>query len=87
MADARGAQNGAQGFSEAVQVFIDSAWWLDETHAPSVMALQAVARELDDEVTGALVAQFGLLHRSLLGAKPKADTPVDSLAELLRRDA
>lgn len=75
-----------RSFAAAVDTFIESAYWLDDTHLPSVIALQAVARELDDEVTGALVAQFGLLHRSLLAAKPKVDVPVDSLAELLRRD-
>jgi hypothetical protein len=76
----------AKTFTDSVRIFLDSATWLDDSHAPSVIALQAVARELDFEVTGALVAQFGLLHRSLLKAKPEAPTFVDPLGELLRRD-
>jgi hypothetical protein len=47
--------------------------------------LQAVARELDIEVTGALVAQFGLLHRSLLKAKPDVVLSSDPMEALLRR--
>lgn len=72
-------------FSEAVDTFLRTADWLDDSHAPSVVALQAVARELDAEVTGALVAQFGLLHRSLLKAKPETVTQLDPMEALLRR--
>jgi hypothetical protein len=72
-------------FSEAVDTFLNAADWLDDSHAPSVIALQAVARELDIEVTGALVAQFGLLHRSLLKAKPDVLSSADPMEALLRR--
>lgn len=72
-------------FSEAVDTFLNAADWLDDSHAPSVIALQAVARELDIEVTGSLVAQFGLLHRSLLKAKPDVVLSSDPMEALLRR--
>jgi hypothetical protein len=72
-------------FSEAVATFLKAATWLDDSHAPSVIALEAVARELDVEVTGALVAQFGLLHRSLLKAKPEVTFSADPMEALLTR--
>jgi hypothetical protein len=72
-------------FAEAVQEFLATADWLTASHAPSVAALSAVAQELDREVTAALIAQFGVLHRSLLKERPSVQTVSDPLAELLRR--
>ncbi len=72
-------------FVEAVQQFVANETWLSAAHAPSVVALQAVAIELDREVTAALIAQFGMLHRSLLKERPSVQTDIDPLAELLRR--
>lgn len=72
-------------FELAVESFLADATWLDASHAPSVVALRAVAKELDKEVTAALIAQFGVLHRSLLKEKPSRVVEVDPLAELLRR--
>ena len=72
-------------FVEAVQQFVANETWLSAAHAPSVVALQAVAVELDREVTAALIAQFGMLHRSLLKERPSVQTDIDPLAELLRR--
>lgn len=72
-------------FTEAVKVFLAEADWLTASHAPAVAALKAVALELDREVTAALIAQFGVLHRSLLKERPKVEIEVDPLAELLRR--
>ncbi len=72
-------------FEIAVQQFIANETWLTAAHAPSVVALQAVAIELDREVTAALIAQFGVLHRSLLKERPGATVDMDPLAELLRR--
>ena len=73
-------------FSESVQRFVADAYWLNDSHAPSVVALQALAVELDREVQAALVAQFGVLHRSLLKEKPAAVPALDPIAELLLRD-
>lgn len=72
-------------FTDSVVRFLETADWLDDSHGPSVMALQALAAELDREVTAALVAQFGLLHRSLLKAKPVESVDVNPFEELLRR--
>lgn len=72
-------------FQTAVNDFLETADWLSASHAPSVAALKALAIELDKEVTAALVAQFGVLHRSLLKERPKVETEHDPLAELLRR--
>ena len=74
-------------FEIAVQQFIANETWLTAAHAPSVVALQAVAIELDREVTAALIAQFGVLHRSLLKERPSVQADMDPLAELLQRDA
>ena len=79
------AQHRTTTFAESVAKFLETADWLDDSHGPSVMALQALARELDREVTAALVAQFGLLHRSLLKAKPVENVDVNPYEELLRR--
>ena len=79
-----GTRRGAT-FAETVESFLDTADWLNDSHGPSVKALQALASELDREVTAALVAQFGLLHRSLLKERPSMDLPVNPFEELLRR--
>lgn len=72
-------------FTASVEEFLANADWLNAQHAPAVAALKALAIELDREVTAALVAQFGVLHRSLLKERPKVETEHDPLAELLRR--
>lgn len=73
-------------FTESVRRFIADAYWLSDSHAPSVVALEALAVELDREVQAALVAQFGVLHRSLLKEKPKAEPALDAIAELMIRE-
>lgn len=73
-------------FSESVQRFIADAYWLNDSHAPSVVALQALASELDRDVQAAMVAQFGVLHRSLLKERPTESPVLDPIAELLLRD-
>jgi hypothetical protein len=72
-------------FSETVELFLKTADWLDDSHGPSVKLLQALAVELDREVTAALSAQYGLVHRSLLKERPSVDGPVNPFEELLRR--
>ena len=72
-------------FSESVEAFVAEAYWLDASQAPSVVALQALAIELDREVTAALVAQFGVLHRSLLKSKPTNVVVEDPLEKMLHR--
>jgi hypothetical protein len=82
--DAEGTRR-PTSFAETVESFLKTADWLDDSHGPSVKALEALAAELDREVTAALVAQFGLLHRSLLKAKPSVNEVTNPYEELLRR--
>lgn len=72
-------------FTDSVARFLEAATWLGPEHLPSVAALQGVARELDCEVTAALIAQFGVLHRSLLKAQPKEVSDVDPFTALLKQ--
>jgi hypothetical protein len=73
-------------FTESVQRFIESAYWLNESHAPSVVALQALAAELDQGVQAALIAQYGVFYRSLKKDEPKVTPVLDPIAELLQRE-
>ena len=72
-------------FAESVNLFLKTADWLDDSHAPAVMALIALAKEMDREITPALAAQFGLNYRSLKKEKPSNDSPVNPFEELLHR--
>ncbi len=72
-------------FTESVRQFLENADWLNESHAPSVTALTAMAAKLDQEVTPAMLAQYSAVHRYLMKEKPKVVTETDPLAELLRR--
>lgn len=71
-------------FSDSVDAFLHVADWLTDEHLPSVVALRGLARELDREVTAALIAQFGVLHRSLLKARPVDAPVVDPFTALLQ---
>jgi precorrin-4 methylase len=71
--------------AQAVAEFLASATYLDSTHAPSVEALRSAAAALDVEVTAALLAQFGVLHRALLKVGEKQEAPADLFVELLER--
>ena len=72
-------------FAEAVSRFLETATWLDDSHLPSIVALQGLAAELDLQPSAALYAQFGLYHRSLLKAKPVEQSAVNPFEELIRR--
>jgi len=72
-------------FAETVESYLSTADYLDESHGPSVKLLQALAMELDREVTAALSAQFGLVHRGLLKERPSVAGAVNPYEELLRR--
>ena len=72
-------------FTETVNLFLNTADWLDDSHGPSVKALQALAYELDQEITAALISQYGLIHRSLLKERPSVNGPVNPFEELLHR--
>ena len=73
-------------FSESVHEFLATADWLTASHAPSVIALTAMAKKLDEEVTPAMLAQYSAVHRYLMKEKPKTVAVVDPLEEMLTRD-
>ena len=71
-------------FSDTVSAFVTGASWLTPDDLPAVTTLEALAAELDREVTAALAAQFGLTYRNLLKRKPAEDSgALDPLAAAL----
>lgn len=70
-------------YTDAVAAFVSDATWLGTADAPAVTILESLAEALDQEVTAALVAQYGLTYRSLLKRAPVAGSgevdPVDAL--------
>lgn len=65
--------------------FIASSSWLTDEDGPAVVALLAMAHELDEKINPPLVAQYGLTYRNLLKRKPAATDELDELAQLLKR--
>lgn len=72
-------------FVKAVETFKKSAAsWLTDEDSPAVAALEASAKELDKEVTGALLNAYGLTYRNLLKRKPgDAEDGGDELDSLI----
>jgi len=62
-------------FVAAVETFKASAAdWLTDEDSPAIAALEAAAKQLDQEVTPALLSAYGLTYRSLLKRKPGDQT-------------
>lgn len=77
----RGA--GVMTFREAVKRFETASPWLDERHAPAVVALRAMAAQLDGgDMAPALLGQFGLAYRALQKERP-VERSTDPLSEAL----
>ncbi|QRY40855.1 hypothetical protein JVX92_00740 [Microbacterium hominis] len=58
-------------FVKAVATFKKSAKsWLTDEDSPAVAALEAAARQLDAEMSPALLSAYGLTYRNLLKRKP-----------------
>ena len=72
-------------FTESIDTFLANADWLDDDDLPAIVALRAMAAELDQQINPPLIAQFGLTYRNLLKRKPEAFEEVDELAKLLKR--
>lgn len=72
-------------FTTAVRKFKKSAEaWLSDEDLPAIVALEKAAESLDEEITPALLAQYGLIYRSLLKKKPAASgEEVDPLDDLI----
>ena len=65
--------------------FISSSPWLADEDGPAVVALLAMAAELDEKLNPPLVAQYGLTYRNLLKRKPAEGDGLDELGRLLQR--
>lgn len=70
-------------FTSAVKDFEDASPWLGPEHAPAVVALRAMALQLDGgDMAPALLGQFGLAFRALRKERP-VESAVDPLAAAL----
>lgn len=70
-------------FQSAVEEFEAASPWLGPEHAPAVVALRAMATQLDrGEMAPALLGQFGLAFRALRKERP-VESSVDPLAAAL----
>ena len=59
-------------FTSAVDKFLKAAKsWLSDEDYPATVSLQHMAKQLDTEMTPALLSQYGLAYRSLLKKKPQ----------------
>ena len=71
-------------FASAVADFEAASPWLGPQHSPAVVALRAMASQLDDgDLAPALLGQFGLAFRALSKERPTAEH-VDPLAAALK---
>lgn len=74
-----------KSFTSSVETFLKSAKpWLTEEDTPAMVSLQHMAKALDEEMSPALLSQFGLAYRSLLKKKPgDAGDDGDELDDLI----
>ena len=70
-------------FTQAVQVFLDSATWLDNSHQVAITGLEKCAASLDTRMSASLMAELTKLYRLLINAKPDGDTTTDALDDFL----
>jgi hypothetical protein len=70
----------------AVTAFIEESPWLTKKHLPQLKALLAIAQDLDmpgqKAKTAALISQFTLTQRTLLGKAPETGAEQDQLPGL-----
>jgi len=58
-------------FKYAVRKFkTEAKSWLTDEDFPALIALENMAKALDEKMTPALLSQYGLAYRSLLKRKP-----------------
>jgi hypothetical protein len=76
--------NPVKTFTKAVEEFLkDAESWVSPEDFPAVVALQHMAAQLDKEITGPILAQYGLAYRNLLKRKPATAPVEDELQRLL----
>ncbi|QTX04119.1 hypothetical protein [Agromyces archimandritae] len=84
----RKAADDDDSFVGAVAEFIAASEWLGPQHKPALVTLRALARQLDQRVTAAMVSQFGVAFRDLRAQAPAAagddDGEVDSILDEAR---
>lgn len=69
-------------WAESVELFeAEAADWLTPADAPQLMALRSIAKQLDSgKFQAALISQFTLIHRALLGRRPGGNPTPDAPA-------
>lgn len=72
-----------QTFTQSVETFVEASPWIGPEHAPALATLWALAAMLDDELSPAGAAQFGLTYRNLAKLAPTAPAEIDELERLL----
>lgn len=70
-------------FSQAVQIFLDHATWLDDSHQVAVTSLEKIAEQLDRRVSAGLLAEQTKLYRLLINARPENPEKDDALDNFL----
>ena len=70
-------------FTQAVQIFLDHATWLDDSHQVAITSLEKIAESLDRRVSASLLAEQTKLYRLLLNAKPDGVEKNDALDDFL----
>lgn len=58
--------------------------WRTEEDYPAIQALEAMAEELDRQLTSQILSQYGLTYRNLLSRKPQGTPELDPLEAALR---
>lgn len=71
--DRKASDSADDSFVGAVNEFIEASDWLGPQHKPALVALRALARQLDLRVTAAMIAQFGVAFRDLRNQAPALD--------------
>lgn len=67
-------------WAESVELFeAEARDWLTPADAPQIMALRSIATQLDGgKFQAALISQFTLIHRALLGRRPGGNPTPDA---------
>lgn len=78
-------------YGEAVETFLAEAYWLDNTHLPSIVAMQKAAEALDNgDNRVVLISELTKNHRFLLTFAPKAveeEVVIDPLEQFMLDNA
>ncbi|RZU66757.1 hypothetical protein EV379_3123 [Microterricola gilva] len=76
-------ESGELTFLGSIEAFIAVSRWLGPEHGPALVTLRALARQLDQRVTAAMVAQFGVAFRDLRSQAPSAPPASDGVEDII----